>query len=51
MRGRRDDRTDKVIAGTGIDIVEIPRMRDAIKKWGNSFISKVFTAREVKYSN
>jgi len=40
-----------VIAGTGIDIVEIPRMRDSIKKWGNSFISKVFTAREVKYSN
>jgi len=39
-----------MIAGTGIDIVEIPRMRDAVKKWGNSFISKVFTAREVKYS-
>lgn len=39
-----------MIAGTGIDIVEIPRMHDAIKKWGDSFISKVFTAREVKYS-
>ena len=40
-----------MIAGTGIDIVEIPRMRDAVKKWGGSFISKIFTPREIKYSN
>lgn len=40
-----------MIAGTGIDIVEIPRMRDAVKKWGKGFISKVFTPREVRYSN
>lgn len=39
-----------MIAGTGIDIVEIPRMREAVRKWGKGFISKVFTAREVKYS-
>ena len=39
-----------MIAGTGIDIVEISRMRAAVKKWGNNFISKVFTAREIKYS-
>jgi len=39
-----------VIAGTGVDIVEIPRMREAVRKWGDNFISKIFTAREVKYS-
>ena len=39
-----------MIAGTGIDIVDIPRMRDAVKKWGNNFISKIFTSREIKYS-
>jgi len=39
-----------MIAGTGIDIVEIARMREAVKKWGDSFISKIFTPREVKYS-
>jgi holo-[acyl-carrier protein] synthase len=39
-----------VIAGPGIDIVEIPRMREAVEKWGDNFISKIFTDREVKYS-
>lgn len=39
-----------MITGTGIDIVEIPRMREAIDKWGSGFISKIFTQREVKYS-
>ncbi len=40
-----------MIAGTGIDIVEVFRMRDAIDKWGMNFLTKVFTDREIKYSN
>jgi holo-[acyl-carrier protein] synthase len=40
-----------MILGTGIDIVEVHRMRDAIKKWGDNFLTKIFTPREVKYSN
>lgn len=40
-----------MIIGTGIDIVEVYRMRDAIKKWGDGFLSKIFTAREIQYSN
>lgn len=40
-----------MIIGTGIDIVEINRMRDAIKKWGDSFLTKIFTPLEIKYSN
>ena len=40
-----------MILGSGVDIVEIFRMRDAIKKWGDNFLSKIFTPREVKYAN
>ena len=40
-----------MIFGTGIDIVEVFRMRDAIKKWGENFLGKIFTMREIKYSN
>jgi len=40
-----------MIFGTGVDIVEIFRMRDAIEKWGEAFLTKIFTAREIKYSN
>ena len=40
-----------MIFGSGVDIVEVYRMRDAIDKWGDSFLKKVFTDREIKYSN
>ena len=40
-----------MIFGTGVDIVEIFRMKDAIDKWGDSFLGKIFTDREIKYSN
>ncbi len=39
-----------MILGMGVDIIEIYRMRDAIKKWGDSFLTKIFTPREIKYS-
>jgi len=40
-----------MIIGAGVDIVEIPRMKKAVAKWGGGFLSKVFTAREIKYAN
>jgi holo-[acyl-carrier protein] synthase len=40
-----------MIVGTGIDIVEVFRMREAISKWGDNFLTKVFTCKEIKYSN
>ncbi|MBI5144172.1 MAG: holo-ACP synthase [Candidatus Omnitrophica bacterium] len=40
-----------MIFGTGVDIVEVFRMKDAISKWGVNFLSKIFTDREVAYSN
>jgi len=39
-----------MILGMGVDIVEIYRMKDAIKKWGDLFLTKIFTPREIKYS-
>lgn len=40
-----------MIFGTGVDIVEVFRLRDAIGKWGDNFLKKVFTEREISYSN
>lgn len=40
-----------MIIGMGVDIVEIFRVKDAVKKWGDSFLTKIFTPREIRYSN
>lgn len=40
-----------MIFGTGVDIVEISRVKEAIEKWGEGFLGKVFTDREIHYSN
>ncbi len=34
---------------TGIDIVENRRIKDAIDKYGNRFLSKIFTNHEISY--
>ena len=39
-----------MIKGTGIDIVEIDRLKGAIEKWGDLFLKRVFTDTEVAYS-
>ena len=39
-----------MIAGTGIDIVEIARFKKAKKKWGKNFLNKIFTESEIAYS-
>jgi holo-[acyl-carrier protein] synthase len=38
-----------MIKGIGIDIIEIERIKEAVAKYGRPFLSKVFTARELKY--
>lgn len=40
-----------MILGTGVDIVEVFRLRDAVSKWGDEFLAKIFTKREIEYSN
>lgn len=38
-----------MIVGTGIDIVEVPRIAGAIKRHGERFIRRVFTDAEILY--
>jgi holo-[acyl-carrier protein] synthase len=39
-----------VIVGTGIDLCEVPRIRDAITRYGERFKKRVFTDREITYA-
>ncbi len=36
--------------GCGIDVVEVPRFRQAITRWGPAFLSRVFTDLEQRYA-
>jgi holo-[acyl-carrier protein] synthase len=37
------------IAGIGVDLVNIPRMRDTIERWQERFLRRVFTEQEIAY--
>lgn len=37
-----------MIIGTGVDITEVKRLRQAVEKWGNSFLGRVFTKEELE---
>jgi holo-[acyl-carrier protein] synthase len=38
-----------MIVGTGIDIAEVPRIRQAIERFGDRFLHRIFTAGEMHY--
>jgi len=38
-----------MIVGTGIDIAEVPRIRQSIERFGDRFLQRVFTDREIRY--
>jgi holo-[acyl-carrier protein] synthase len=38
-----------MIVGTGIDIAEVPRIRQAIERFGDRFLHRIFTADEMRY--
>jgi holo-[acyl-carrier protein] synthase len=40
-----------MIHGIGTDIVEIYRIKDAVEKWGERFLKKIFTENEIAYCN
>ncbi len=40
-----------MIVGLGVDIVEVERVRHALDKWGKRFLERVFTNRELDYTN
>lgn len=39
-----------MIIGTGVDITEVKRLRQASEKWGDSFLCRVFTQQELENS-
>jgi holo-[acyl-carrier protein] synthase len=38
-----------MIVGTGIDITEVPRIRQTIERFGERFLRRIFTAEEIRY--
>jgi holo-[acyl-carrier protein] synthase len=38
-----------MIVGTGIDIAEVPRIRETIARFGSRFVERVFTESEIRY--
>jgi holo-[acyl-carrier-protein] synthase len=38
-----------MIYGIGTDIVEIERIKNVVEKWGDRFLKKVFTGKEIEY--
>jgi len=41
------NRQDMII-GTGVDITEVRRLRQAVEKWGQDFLRRVFTQEELE---
>lgn len=39
-----------MISGTGIDIIEISRIKNAVLRWKDSFLRRIFTENEINYS-
>ena len=38
-----------MIVGTGVDIVEVPRIAETIARFGERFLRRVFTEGEIRY--
>ena len=40
-----------VIIGSGVDLCEVPRIEQAIARYGERFVARIFTPREIAYAN
>ena len=38
-----------MIVGTGIDIAEVPRIRQSIERFGKRFLDRIYTVGEMRY--
>ncbi len=38
-----------MILGTGIDLAEVPRIREAIERYGPRFVERIYTPLEIAY--
>lgn len=39
-----------MILGCGVDIIEVRRIREAVKRWGEDFLKRIFTLRELEFT-
>ena len=39
-----------MIYGVGVDLVKIPRIKEAVKRWDRRFLNRIFTPIEQEYS-
>jgi holo-[acyl-carrier protein] synthase len=40
-----------VIIGSGVDLCEVPRIEQAISRYGDRFVARIFTPLEIAYTN
>jgi holo-[acyl-carrier protein] synthase len=38
-----------MIVGTGIDVIEVPRLAAAVQRFGDRFLQRIFTEGEIRY--
>jgi len=38
-----------MIVGTGVDLAEVPRIKASIERFGQKFIERIYTPREIAY--
>ena len=38
-----------MIVGTGVDLAEVPRIRASVERFGDRFVKRIFTGREIAY--
>ena len=38
-----------MILGTGVDLAEVPRIRQAVERYGRRFIERIYTPAEIAY--
>lgn len=38
-----------MIVGTGVDLCEVPRIRQSIERFGRKFIERIYTPKEIEY--
>src|SRR5258706_4273500 len=43
-------RWQQMIVGSGVDLCEVPRIKEAIARHGKRFLERVYTSREIDYA-
>ena len=42
---------DGMIVGSGVDLCEVPRIQQAIERYGEKFLTRIFTPAEIAYAD